>query len=318
MTSEMTKLETCVAQAKAEWSSDRPYRPYRPTIAIKLLLNLARRTRIGTCHLVMPDGTVNTIGEACNGEPAICVIHNDRLARKFLVRGILGFCEAYLDGDWYSPDITRLFIFAMRNEALLTSLIEGKRWWRLFESVNQLLRRNTKNGSRRNIARHYDLGNAFYETWLDRGMTYSAALYPETPKEQDALNEAQENKYAALGRMLDLQAGHHVLEIGCGWGGFAEYAAGTYGCRVTALTISQEQYDYATKRIAKAGLSDRVDIQFCDYRDSTGTYDRIASIEMFEAVGEEYWPGFFSILRDRLLPGGIAAMQVITISGPFF
>ena len=214
--------------------------------------------------------------------------------------------------------MTRLFIFAMRNEAVLTDLIEGSRWWRLLEGLNHMLQRNTKRGSRRNIASHYDLGNSFYERWLDHGMTYSAALYPEHLKGNDALNEAQENKYAALGQMLDLCADHHLLEIGCGWGGFAEYAARTYGCRVTALTISQEQYDYATQRIATAGLSEKVDIQFRDYRDSTGMYDRIASIEMFEAVGEAYWSQFFRVLRERLLPGGIAAMQVITISDRFF
>ncbi len=268
--------------------------------------------------LVMPDGTVRVLGRDEGGKPAICMIRNDRLAWKFLVRGILGFCESHLDGDWDSPDMTALFVFALRNEQTLTELIEGNRLWRVVEGVNNTFRRNTKRGSKRNIARHYDLGNAFYECWLDHGMTYSAALFGETTVANDRLYEAQENKYASLGRMLDLRADHHLLEIGCGWGGFAEYAARTYGCRVTALTISREQYDYASRRIADAGLADLVDIQFRDYRDSVGTYDRIASIEMFEAVGEKYWPLFFSTLRERLLPGGIAALQVITISDRFF
>ena len=283
-----------------------------------LLLKLGSRIRIGACYLVMPDGTVTDLGQEVTGNPAICVIKNDRLAWKFLVRGILGFCESYLDGDWESPDMTALFAFALRNEPSLTQLIEGNPCWRFLEDAKNAFTRNTRRGSRRNIASHYDLGNDFYRQWLDHGMTYSSALFTEGATGKGGLYEAQENKYAALAGMLDLNDGHHLLEIGCGWGGFAEYAAKTYGCRVTALTISREQFDYATQRIAAAGLKDRVDIQFRDYRDSVGKYDRVASIEMLEAVGEEYWPLFFTTLRERLKPGGIAALQVITIAERFF
>jgi cyclopropane-fatty-acyl-phospholipid synthase len=176
------------------------------------------------------------------------------------------------------------------------------------------MNRNTKAGSRRNIHAHYDLGNSFYGAWLDGSMTYSSALFDESRD----LVAGQQRKYAALAERTAIGPHHHVLEIGCGWGGFAEYAASEIGCKVTGLTISQEQYDFACKRIFEAGLNDKVDLKLQDYRDEKGAYDRIASIEMFEAVGEEYWPAYFQQVRERLKPGGFAGIQVITIEESLF
>src|SRR5690606_34371919 len=161
----------------------------------------------------------------------------------------------------------------------------------------------------------YDLGNAFYETWLDRTMTYSSAVF-ETPGE--ALETAQTRKYRRLAEAMDLKAGHRVLEIGCGWGGFAEYAAREVGAHVTGITISQSQHDYAVRRLAQAGLAERADIRMVDYRDVQGRFDRVASIEMFEAVGQEYWPAYFGKIREVLVPGGRAALQIITIDDALF
>jgi cyclopropane-fatty-acyl-phospholipid synthase len=197
-------------------------------------------------------------------------------------------------------------------------MLSGRPLARFWQIVRHVLNRNTKAGSRKNIHAHYDLGNRFYSAWLDGSMTYSAAIYE--PGDND-LAAAQERKYRALADKIAARPGHHILEIGCGWGGFAEFAAREIGCKVTGLTISKEQFDFATERMARAGLSDKVTIKLLDYRDETGQYDAIASIEMFEAVGESYWPTYFQQLRDRLKPGGRAGLQVITIredSFPFY
>ncbi len=173
------------------------------------------------------------------------------------------------------------------------------------------MQRNSKNQARKNISYHYDLGNEFYGLWLDDTMTYSSAIF-ETG--QESMETAQTAKYASMVDQMGVTAGDHVLEIGCGWGGFAEYAAKERGIKVTGLTISQEQHDFAVARMAKAGLSDMVEIKMQDYRDETGVYDGIASIEMFEAVGEQYWPTYFETVRERLKPGKNATLQIITVN----
>jgi cyclopropane-fatty-acyl-phospholipid synthase len=195
-------------------------------------------------------------------------------------------------------------------------LSAGRNWLiGTIQRVRHWLNANTRSRSKKNISAHYDLGNAFYREWLDPSMTYSSALYQTGAND---LESAQHEKYRALARDTGIGPSDHVLEIGCGWGGFAEFAAREIGCKVTGLTISREQFDYASERIQKAGLSDRVEIKFQDYRDETGTYDRIASIEMFEAVGEKYWPVFFRKVKDSLRPGGTAGMQIITINEQWY
>ncbi|HYN39432.1 MAG TPA: cyclopropane-fatty-acyl-phospholipid synthase family protein, partial [Rhodospirillales bacterium] len=211
---------------------------------------------------------------------------------------------------WDSPDLTTLMELAALNEASIGDLAVGSSLVLLIHRLRHRLRENTQRGSRRNISSHYDLGNDFYAHWLDDGMTYSSALFatPEQP-----LRHAQDAKYGRLADLLDLRADQHLLEIGCGWGGFAERVAAAPGCRVTGVTLSAQQAAFARERVRAAGLEQRVTIQLQDYREVPGRFDRIASIEMFEAVGEAYWPTFFAVLRDRLVSGGIAAMQVITI-----
>jgi cyclopropane-fatty-acyl-phospholipid synthase len=183
------------------------------------------------------------------------------------------------------------------------------------ERLRHLTRGNTRRGARRNIHAHYDLGNAFYSRWLDPTMTYSSARYerPDQP-----LADAQRAKYRSLAEGMGLEARHHVLEIGCGWGGFAEFAARDVGAQVTAITISQEQYDFARRRMFEQGLAERTEIRLVDYRDVEGGFDRVASIEMFEAVGERYWPAYFGKIREVLAPGGRAGLQIITIRDELF
>jgi len=290
---------------------------YRPSRTMQLLLGIADRIQVGSLTVVLPDGATRRFKGTQAGPDGVLVVHNDRVARRMLTDGKLGFCESYLDGDWTSPDAPALFRMALLNYDLLERALDARPLFRLASRLAHLLKPNTRKGSRRNIAYHYDLGNDFYARWLDASMTYSSAIYADLAAPED-LAAAQTRKYAELARRMDLRAGHHVLEIGCGWGGFAEFAAREIGAKVTALTISQAQHDYAVRRIAQAGLSDRVEVRLQDYRDVTGSFDRIASIEMFEAVGEKYWPQYFNVLRDRLKPGGRAGLQIITIADQHF
>lgn len=269
----------------------------------------------GSLDLHLPDGQKLRFEGGEPGPEALMIVHDLDFARHLTTGGEVGLSEAFLKGQWESPNLTRFLELFCVNQSVIHRLLEGKPVVRFIQRVRHWLNRNTKAGSRRNIHAHYDLGNQFYSAWLDETMTYSSALF--TTQARD-LASAQTEKYAALARQIDLQADHHVLEIGCGWGGFAEYAAREIGARVTGLTISKEQFEFATARIQAAGLSDRVEIKMLDYRDETGTFDRIASIEMFEAVGEEFWPAYFRQLRDRLKDGGKAGLQVITIQESLF
>jgi cyclopropane-fatty-acyl-phospholipid synthase len=299
------EAETAHAMRQAE-----PGR-YRPSRAMRLLLALGHRISHGRLTILFPDGGQRAFAGAQPGPEAILQIHRDRLARRFLTGGNLGFCEAYLDGDWSSPDIEALFVFFLMNERALLDAMRGKSWFRALQRLAHLMRPNSRSGARRNIHEHYDLGNAFFERWLDPSMTYSSALYAGRAAD---LESAQRRKYGAIAERAGLAPGDRVLEIGCGWGGFAEFAAREAGARVTGITISREQCDYARRRIFEAGLADKVDIRLEDYRDTQGEFDRVVSIEMFEAVGREYWPAFFATVRDRLRSGGMAALQVITIA----
>ncbi len=290
---------------------------YRPSRMMRLLMSLAPSIRVGSLTIVLPDGRSHRFDGTETGPHGVLYVRNDRLARRMLLGGKLGFCESYLDGDWTSPDVPALFEMALLNEAELDRAMNGKAWVRVLNFLLHAAKPNSKSGSKRNIAYHYDLGNSFYCRWLDPSMTYSAAVYDDLDK-PEALYDAQQRKYAAIAARMDLQPGQHVLEIGCGWGGFAEYAAKVVGARVTGVTISQAQHDYAVARMQRAGLSHLVDIRLQDYRDITETFDRIASIEMFEAVGERYWPTYFNAVHERLKPGGNAALQIITIGEDHF
>jgi cyclopropane-fatty-acyl-phospholipid synthase len=278
--------------------------------AARQALRLASGLVWGSLTVSIPDGRVLLFKGREPGLAAAMLIRDWSFAARLAKAGDLGFAEAYLRGEWDSPDLAAFIELFARNRALIETLLPDRPLVRIWQVFRHFLNRNSRSGARRNIHAHYDLGNRFYESWLDRTMTYSSALF--APGDND-LASAQRRKYRALAEALQLKPSHHVLEIGCGWGGFAAFAAEEIGCRVTGLTISQEQYAYARERIAAAGLSDRVELKLQDYRDETGTYDRIASIEMFEAVGEAYWPTYFRQLRDRLKAGGLAGLQVITI-----
>ncbi len=264
-----------------------------------------RNFSAGTLHYVLPSGQRGTITGDLPGPEATLMLHRWRAVRRLLFRGSLGFAEAYLDHDWESPDLATFVELAACNSI---NRRVGTFWERLVELMRHGRRSNTKTGSRRNIAAHYDLGNEFYAEWLDPSMTYSAAVFPEEVAE---LEHAQSKKYARLLNLVDAKPGDRILEIGCGWGGFAEFAA-RQGVAVTAITISRAQFEFARQRIADAGLSHLAEIRLCDYRDIDGSFDHVVSIEMIEAVGESYWPVYFERIAQCLRKGGRVAIQAIT------
>jgi cyclopropane-fatty-acyl-phospholipid synthase len=286
----------------------------RPSVVARVALRLveagAARIRNGHLTVVLPDGSRREFGDPASPHHGEFHLHDPEALARMLVHGETGGGEAYMDGQWSSPDLPALLKVAALNRDAL-SLSTG--WWRVPAQLRRTLahraRRNTTAQSRRNIAAHYDLGNEFYRLFLDESMTYSSAVF-ETPDE--SLAEAQRNKYRRMAERAGVEPGQHVLEIGSGWGGFALYAAGELGCRVTSITISQAQRDLAVERVREAGLEDRVDIQLSDYREVTGTYDAIVSIEMLEAVGAEYYTAFFEACDRALRPGGKLSLQVIT------
>jgi len=285
--------------------------PKLARLAIRFASNLKR----GTLDMTLPDGRVVRCGGLEPGPAAKMTVYNYNFAWRLAHGGDIGIAEAYLRREWDTPDLTQfLYVFCV-NHDLIQSMLGDKPIARFVQSVRHWFNRNTRKQARRNIYAHYDIGNSFYSAWLDPSMTYSSALFEDDTPD---LTAAQHNKYRRLAEAINLQPGQRVLEIGCGWGGFAEYAAKNYDAKIVGLTISSEQRDFAQKRMQAAGLNEKVEIRFKDYRDERGQYDRIASIEMIEAVGEQFWPQYFSQLRDRLVPGGFAGIQAITIQDKFF
>ncbi|SEO88856.1 cyclopropane-fatty-acyl-phospholipid synthase [Salinihabitans flavidus] len=274
------------------------------------VFDAAGKINSGRIDFMMPDGRVFRAEGPNPGPVAVLNIHNADTFARLIREGDLGFCDAYIEGWWSTPDLQAFLDFLQSDNDALYDGFPGMGLVRFFERIRHLLRSNSRKQARKNISYHYDLGNEFYQLWLDETMTYSSAKFDSG---QEDLEAAQTAKYAALVDQMGVQPGDHILEIGCGWGGFAEFAARERGLRVTGLTISREQLNYARQRIEKAGLSDKVEFRLQDYRDERGTYDGIASIEMFEAVGEKYWPVYFETLKARLKPGGNATLQIITL-----
>ena len=264
----------------------------------------------GTFEIALPDGRVFVISGEMPEQVARFDIHDETCFTRLVREGSNDFLEAYMDGQWSTPDLQTAMDVVVRNMHLFQQDFLGSTFVQAFEKLRHWLNSNNRRQARKNISYHYDLGNNFYQKWLDDSMTYSSALF-QSP--QDSLEKAQENKYASMCKEMGVKKGDHILEIGCGWGGFAEYAAREYGARIKGLTISKEQYDYAIARIEKAGLSDQVEIVMQDYRDERGQYDGIASIEMFEAVGEKYWPTYFDQVSRCLKEGASATLQIITV-----
>ena len=274
------------------------------------VFSVSKALKHGRLDFVMPDGRRFRVDGPNPGPVGEIVVKDGDVFARLIREGDMGFCDAYLEGDWSTPDLLALMDLLHLDNDDVYNAFPGMILLRAYERMRHLLRPNSKAGSRKNIAHHYDLGNNFYKLWLDDTMTYSSALYTSG---QESLEKAQTQKYASMVDQMGVKPGDHVLEIGCGWGGFAEYAAKERGLRVTGLTISQAQHDYAVERMKRAGLEHLVEIKLQDYRDETGVYDGIASIEMFEAVGEKYWPTYFNTVLNRLRPGKNATLQIITI-----
>lgn len=269
----------------------------------------------GSMAFVLPDGRRFEAKGEHPGPHGEIVVRNPDMFGRLIRDGELGFAEAYMDGWWDSPDLQGLLDVALMNNDRVGRSFAGQFLVRAYERLRHWMNRNSKSGSAKNISHHYDLGNEFYGAWLDETMTYSSALFNS---DAEPLAQGQINKYASIIDRMGAGENDHVLEVGCGWGGFAEYAAGVRGAKVTGITISKEQHDFAKARMQREGLNDKVDIVMRDYRDETGRYDGIASIEMFEAVGEKYWPGYFEMVKDRLKPGATASLQIITIADELF
>jgi cyclopropane-fatty-acyl-phospholipid synthase len=282
---------------------------YPEGLAGWFLRHLLATLEYGHLTVVTPSGERIEHRAAKPHITATLVLRRWRAIWRLVSHGDIGFAESYIDGDWSTPDLTALIGLAARNAEQLGRKTSGLLAVRILNRLRHLSKSNTKAGSRQNIAFHYDLGNAFYRFWLDDSMTYSAALYE---REGETLEDARD---AVLNRIVDLLAlrgDERILEIGCGWGALAARLA-RRAVHVTGVTLSSEQLAYAKRRISCEGLDDKVLLALRDYRDVTGCYDRIVSIEMLEAVGEAYWPLYFRTLRDRLTPTGKAVLQVISI-----
>ena len=282
----------------------------------RLACSIASRIKYGSVCFSLPDGRQLTFeGDRETDEKADIIVKDYAFARRTILGGDIGFFESFAAGQWETPDLAQcLYIFA-RNAEYIQDAFRAAPFIDMVNNFRHMLNRNTRRGSRNNIMAHYDLGNSFYARWLDPTMTYSSARFSSPDAD---LKTAQIEKYKSLAESIDLKPGDTVLEIGSGWGGFAEVAAKEYGAEVTGLTISPAQYDYASERIFKEGLSDRVKFRLQDYRDVDEKFDKVASIEMFEAVGKQYWPAYFEKVRKSLRPDGAAGLQIITIADQFY
>ena len=289
--------------------------------AARAAFGLLRQLRTGTLDLQLPDGTLMHFGSGAENEPRAAMrLYNWKVCSAALRSGDIGFAESFIAEDWSSPDLVELLKVFIANREAVESAIYGSWWGSLLYRIKHLLNGNSRRGSRKNIHAHYDLGNPFYKLWLDETMSYSAAWF-----QGDLDGDLAQAQSAKVRRALDecrVLPGQRVLEIGCGWGGLAEHAAHHFGAHVTGVTLSTEQLAFAQRRLHDAGLADRADLRLQDYRDlssqTDGPYDAVASIEMFEAVGRKYWPGFFAQLNALLKPGGRACIQSITIRDDLF
>ena len=295
----------------------RVHQPGAAPPAARLMQSLLGHLRHGTLLVQWPDGKQCRYGQPdAAGNVITLELHNWQPCSSALRSGDIGFAETFIEADWHTSNLSGLIELLARNRDAIESMVYGSWWGKLLYRVRHWLNRNSKSGSRKNIHAHYDIGNAFYQLWLDRSMTYSSALGVDECGGD--LEQAQMAKYRRILRQLQVQPGQRVLEIGCGWGGFAELAIREAGIHLTGLTLSEQQLAYAQQRLKYAGIADSADLKICDYRDSHEQYDAIASIEMFEAVGEAYWDSYFACLARNLKPGGRACIQTIVIADELF
>ena len=301
-----------------------PALPARAPYATRLVFSFLRRLEGGMLIVHGPDGFEETFGHDAGGHAVRITLSDWDVLKVCMKSGDIGFAETYMQGRWQSDDIAGLIKLFCRNRAAMEQAVYGSWLGSLLYRVKHWFNGNTRSGAKKNIEAHYDLGNDFYRLWLDPSMTYSSALFGgDFTLTTEA---AQTEKYRRILRALDhnggkgggLKRGQQILEIGCGWGGFAETAIREYGVRVTGLTLSQEQLTYANTRLRMGGWSDHADLRLTDYRDLDGQFDHIVSIEMFEAVGEQYWDAYFAAVKRNLKPGGRAVIQSITIDEALF
>ena len=280
-----------------------------------LFLSGVKNFSCGSIDIQWPNGKIEKISASKTGPNANLKIADDRVVKEIINGGSVKFAELYMAKRLTSSNLTTLMhYFALNNdEAEETFKISILKYF--FNKLSHFKNKNSERQAKKNISYHYDLGNKFYSYWLDKSMTYSSAIFS---KPNDDLEIAQTNKYKKLAELVSVKDGDNILEIGCGWGGFSEFLGKEYNCNVTAITISKEQYNFAKKRIKKANLEKSIDIRYCDYRKIDGKFDKVLSIEMFEAVGKEYWNNFFSKIRDVLNPNGSVGLQLISIDDKIY
>ena len=274
----------------------------------KYLSKIGNEIKTGTLTVKLPCGDT-LVFSGKEGLSSDLKLNSYRPILRTIIGGHLGFSESYLKGEWTSSNLESFLEIMVTN--LPDSFNARSKSYIYYNKIIHFFRENTKSRAKKNIMYHYDLGNDFYKIWLDKTMTYSSGLFK---KDNESLSKAQENKYQLLIDQLKIESHHKILEIGCGWGGFAEYAAKKIGCRIKGITISPSQLKFAKSRIKKQGLEDKVSLELCDYRDLKGTYDRVVSIEMIEAVGEKYWLDYFKKIKQVLTKDGMAGIQVILIN----
>ena len=277
----------------------------------KLLNNFLSKIKYGMLEVQFPSGEKKIYTGIDDSVTASIQIHSYNLLSYIFKRGSVGYAEAYMKGFYSTPNLTNLLILSHKNEKFFLENINSNIFYLTLSKIKHFLNDNSKSQSKKNISYHYDLGNKFYEKWLDHTMTYSSAIFDQKNKN---LPDAQLNKYKKIAESLSLNENSKTLEIGCGWGGFSSFVAKEYKCKIDAITISKEQYNYTANKIQQEGLGEKVEVQFKDYREINTKYSKIASIEMFEAVGKKYWKNYFDIIQKSLSENGKAALQIITIN----
>ncbi len=284
-------------------------------ISEKFILNRLKKLENGNLKLINYDGKVYHFGNLESELSADIKINNPNFFTNIILGGSSAFGEAHMKKDFYTSNLTNLIEITAKNVKLVYSFSGSLKLQKLKNLLKKIFASNTKSKSLKNISKHYDLGNKFFSKWLDKSLTYSSAIYES---QNESLEKAQRNKYQKLIDLLNIKEGNKVLEIGCGWGGFSEYLAKNYNVTIDCITISKKQFEFSKNRIAVSGLDNKVKVKFLDYRDVKDKYDKIASIEMIEAVGENYLDKYFGTIKNSLKSNGTAAIQGITISDNLF
>tara|TARA_B100001559_G_scaffold283159_1_gene257687 strand:+ start:563 stop:1747 length:1185 start_codon:yes stop_codon:yes gene_type:complete len=282
---------------------------------LNLFLNVLAQSKYGSISVYKDNKSIFSFKGELPGPDANIKILKEKCISDFFLRGDLGWAESYVDGNWETSNLTDFLEWGARNFHEFSKYVRGKWFTILYLRLKHHLKKNSRSGSKKNISFHYDLGNSFYEKWLDESMTYSSAMFKDP---SDNLYKGQINKYENLANITCVKENDKILEIGCGWGGFSSFLAKKYSANVTAITISKKQYEKAKQKIYEDKLTDKIDVKLLDYRNINGKYDKIVSIEMFEAVGEKYWSKYFDVLKKNLKSDGSIGLQTITIEDKFF